>query len=69
MGYFNSFKPSNDIIRDSLSFPIKNFTFDNYIKAFNSDYNIFNPILYIFISTCVVIAALIIAGFCIICPS
>lgn len=60
----NSFKPSNDIIRDSLSFPIKNFTFDNYIKAFNSDYNIFQSYFNsIFISTCVVIAVLIIAGF------
>ncbi|HHU29030.1 TPA: carbohydrate ABC transporter permease [bacterium] len=60
----NSFKPSSDIIRDSLSIPITNFTFDNYIKAFTSDYNIFRSYMNSFIvSFSVVFAVLIIAGF------
>lgn len=59
----NSFKPKNRILVDSFYIPFKDFTLDNYIKAFTGRYNIFkaygNSLL---ISVSVVIAVLIIAG-------
>ena len=59
----NSFKSSQDILRNSLSIPIKNFTFDNYINAFTGRFNIFKAYFNSFIiSGSVVVGVLIIAG-------
>src|SRR5690554_2548142 len=60
----NSFKPSNEIILNSLRFPFASFTFDNYRKAFNSGFNIFKSYYNsLFISITVVVVVLIVAGF------
>lgn len=60
----NSFKPSSDIIRNSLSLPINNFTFTNYKNAYNSPYNIFRAYSNsLIVSISVVVVVLFIAGF------
>lgn len=61
----NSFKPSQDIIRNSFSLPINNFTFDNFKKTIGgSEYNLllgyFNSLI---ISGSVVLIVTIISGF------
>lgn len=59
----NSFKPSQDILRNSLSIPIKNFTFSNYVNAFTGEYNIFQAYFNsLFVSISVVIIVLFVAG-------
>lgn len=59
----NSFKPSQDILRNSLSIPIKNFTFSNYVNAFTGEYNIFKAYFNsLFVSISVVIIVLFVAG-------
>lgn len=62
----NSFKPSMDVIRNSFSIPLKNFTVENYINVVGkgSQFNLLKGYLNSFlISGTVVIAVLIIAGF------
>lgn len=60
----NSFKDKNQILSNSLSIPIKTFTFDNYINAFTNEYNIFRAYgNSLFVSIIVVVVVLIIAGF------
>lgn len=59
----NSFKPSQDILRNSLNLPLSNFTFVNYKNAFTGEYNIFQAYLNsLIVSFTVVILVLVIAG-------